>query len=70
MFLHKTHTKITHNADHTDAHARCGHCSYYQDYLVQIYGKKIRKKIPAIFSQNRKGIVWRKKNGRNGSGHT
>ena len=29
---------------------------YCQDYLVQIYGKKIQKKIPSIFSKNRKGI--------------
>ena len=34
---------------------------YYQDYLVQIFGKKIQKKIPSIFSKNPKGIVWRKK---------
>ena len=34
---------------------------YYQDYLVQIFGKKITKKIPSIFSKNPKGIVWRKK---------
>ena len=29
---------------------------YYQDYLVQIYGKKNGKKIPSIFSKNHKGI--------------
>ena len=34
---------------------------YYQDYLIQIYGKKIPKKIASIFSKNPKGIVWRKK---------
>ena len=34
---------------------------YYQDYVIQIYGKKIRKKIASIFSKNPKGIVWRKK---------
>ena len=33
---------------------------YYQDYLVQIYGKKIPQKITSIFSKNRKAIVWRK----------
>ena len=33
---------------------------YYQDYLIQIYGKKIQKKITSIFSKNRKAIVWRK----------
>ena len=33
---------------------------YYQDYLVQIYGKKIPKNIPSIFSKNHKAVVWRK----------
>ena len=35
----------------------------YQDYLVEISGKKIPPKIPSIFSKNRKAIVWRKKMG-------
>ena len=34
---------------------------YYQDYLVEIYGKKCKNKIPSIFSKNHKGIVWSKK---------
>ena len=34
---------------------------YYQDYLEEISGKKIQKKIPSIFSKNHKAIVWRKK---------
>ena len=34
---------------------------YYQDYLVQIFGKKFKKKIQSIFSKNPKGIVWQKK---------
>ena len=34
---------------------------YYQDYLVQIFGKKIQKKIPSIFSKNPKGIAYGEK---------
>ena len=34
---------------------------YYQDYLGQVFGTKILKKIPSIFSKNPKGIVLRKK---------
>ena len=34
---------------------------YYQDYLGQVFGAKIKKKIPLIFSKNPKGIVLRKK---------
>ena len=33
---------------------------YYQDYLEEISGKKIQKKIPSIFSKNHKA-KWRKK---------
>ena len=33
---------------------------YYQDYLGQVFGTKITKKIP-IFSKNPKGIALRKK---------
>ena len=29
---------------------------YYQDYLEEISGKKIQKKIPSIFSKNHKAI--------------
>ena len=29
---------------------------YYQDYLEEISGKKIPKKIPSIFSKNHKAI--------------
>ena len=37
---------------------------YYQDYLVQIYGKKSKKNSPGFSVKNEKfpkGIVWRKK---------
>ena len=34
---------------------------YYQDYLGQVFGTKIQKKIPSIFSKNPKGIALRKK---------
>ena len=34
---------------------------YYQQYLVEISGKKIRKKIPSIFSKNHKGIQYGRK---------
>ena len=44
---------------------------YYQDYLVQIFGKKIQKSWPWFSAKNRKfpkGLVWPKKIGRNGDG--
>ena len=34
---------------------------YNQDYLGHVFGTKIKKKIPSIFSKNPKGIVLRKK---------
>ena len=34
---------------------------YCQVYLVQVFGRKIQKKIPSIFSKNPKVIVRRKK---------
>ena len=33
---------------------------YYQDYLEEISGKKIQKKIPSIFSKNHKAIMAKK----------